>query len=280
MVEVKAMIPAFKYFNDPIENLTVKTEDNFFAGIRLADKTFKTTASGRMLDLDSMTVRLACDRGWRSPAVIDVGVSSGVTTIDLLAAMVSNGLKPTVTATDLAIRAAIFAVAPGIRLLTDRAGNPLQYELFGLGIRAWNRRLDFITGYFLLTRVAHSFAMRLSKSRLMDVKLISRLGMSSARNVVEFFEDDLAIQNPSFANRFDIVRAANVLNRSYFEAAKLRIMIANLKTYARKSGALIIINRTHQDGTNHGTVFQTSDSGVHVVQRIGNGSEIESLVSA
>jgi hypothetical protein len=57
--------------------------------------------------------------------------------------------------------------------------------------------------------------MRLSKSRLMDVKLISRLGMSSARNAVEFLENDLAIQNPSFANRFDIVRAAKrLVNRN------------------------------------------------------------------
>jgi hypothetical protein len=274
------MIPAYKYFTIPIENLTIKTEDNFFAGIRLANKTFKTTASGRMPDLDAITVRLARDRQWHSPAVIDVGVSSGVTTMDLLEAMVSNGLKPRVTATDLIIRAAIFAIAPGVRMLTDGTENPLQYELFGLGIRAWNRRLDFITGYIFLTKVAQSFATRLSKSHLMDVKLISRLRTSAAKDAVEFLEDDLAIRNPSFANRFDFVRAANVLNRSYFEAARLRTMIENLKTYARKPGGLIIISRTHEDGTNHGTVFQVSDNGVHVVQRMGNGSDIESLMTA
>jgi hypothetical protein len=55
-------------------------------------------------------------------------------------------------------------------------------------------------------------------------------------------------------------------------------MIDNLMTYARESGGLIIINRTHEDGTNHGTFFEVSDNGPHVVQRIVRGSEIESLV--
>jgi hypothetical protein len=55
-------------------------------------------------------------------------------------------------------------------------------------------------------------------------------------------------------------------------------MLDNLKAYARKPGGLIVVNRTHDDGTNHETVFETAaDGAVRVAGRIGSGSEIEPL---
>ena len=272
------MLSAYKYFSSPVEHLTTKAENKFFAGIRLPNGTFKTTASGRMTDLDAVTVQLACERGWRSPALLDVGVSSGVTTVDLLETMIANGLKPKVTATDLSVGGAIFEIAPGIRVLEDTSGDLLQSEFFGFGVRAWNRRLDFITGYFALSKLGRILAKRLPRTHLMDVKLSSRLRMASIKNALDFFENDLTEIDHNFANRFDIVRTANVLNRSYFDVSKIRMMVANLKTYVRKPGGLLIINRTHQDGTNHGTFFELCAHGVRVLRRLGGGSEIESLV--
>ncbi len=272
------MIAASRYFGSRVESITPKTEDAFFSGIRLANRTFKTTTFGRMGDLDAVVVRLACEREWRNPAVLDVGVSSGATTVDLLAAMLSNGLQPEITATDLTIDATILSFGPGLRMLTDRAGAPLQYEICGFGIRTWSRRLDFVTGYFLLTRLARNVATRLTKKHPVDVKLISRLRTASASKSINFLEDDLSIRNRGFETRFDIVRAANLLNLDYFETEKLRVMIENLKAYVRKPGGLIVINRTDEDATNHGTIFQMSNGGVRVLRRVGNGSEIESLV--
>jgi hypothetical protein len=274
------MISAYKYFNCPIETLMPETENNFFSGIRIANRTFKTTLSGRMSDLDAVTIQLARDRGWQNPVILDVGVSSGATTVDLLETMRSSGLRPTITATDLIIEAKIFAIAPGIRVLEDSLGNPLQYEFFGWGIRPWNRPsgLDFVTGYFLLRSLARMLAAKSPRSHVMNVKLVSRRRVRGTMNEIEFLESDLTKRHSEFDNRFDIVRAANVLNRGYFESPKLQGMIDNLTTYARKSGGLIIINRTHEDGTNHGTFFEVSDNAPHVVQRIGSGSEIEALV--
>jgi len=276
----RKMISAYEYFNCPIETLTTEAEDEFFSGLRLANQTFKTTLSGRMSNLDALTVRLARDRGWRSPAILDVGVSSGATTIDLLETMRSSGLEPTIVATDLTIKAGIFATAPGMRILEDSFGNSLQYEFFGMGIRAWNRRLDFMTGYFLLSRLGRILSARLPKSHIMNVKLVSRRRIWPMMDEIEFLENDLTKRYSEFDNRFNIVRAANVLNRGYFDSAKLRGMIDNLTAYARKPGGLLIINRTHEDGTNQGTFFEVSDSGLHAVHRIGSGSEIESLVAS
>lgn len=273
------MIAAYKYFNAPVEKLTAENEDSFFAGIRLANNTFKTTAAQRMPDLDAIIVQLARSRGWIAPAVMDVAVSSGTTTVDLLQAMTSGGLTPSITATDLIVNAAIFSIAPGLRVLRDRAGHLLQFGFFGLGVRTWNRRLDYFTGYWLLTRLGQWLARARRRSHMMDVALVSRRRLTAAP--IAIVEDDLAVNNAAFDRRFDIVRAANILNHSYFDDATLQRMIENLKDYAREAGSLIAICRTHADGSNHGTVFELqADNTLRTVARVGDGSEIEDVAAA
>lgn len=274
------MIAAYTYFKAPIQTLTSDTESQFFSAIRLANGTFKTTSSARMTELDMLTAKLVRARNWRRPAIIDLAVSSGVTTADLVETMISNGVKPTVTATDVQINAAIYVIAPGLRVLTDMSGSALQYELFGLGIRPWSRRLDFLTGYFVLRKAVQCVAGRLAKKHLMNVKLVSRVRAASAQIAVDLVEDDLTKRNPHFERRFDVVRAANVLNLSYFAPTLLQTMIENLKAYARKPGGLLVINRTHSDGTNHGTIFEISNNGINVLERVGSGSEVEAFVTA
>ena len=228
-----------------------------------------------MLKLDVIIARLSHDRGWRHPSILDVAVSSGATTCDLQEVFRSSGIDPSIVATDIGIEAAILDVAPGVRVLIDASGTPLQYECFGVAIRAWNRRLDYIFGYWILTKVMQSIPIRLQTSHRKNVKLISRR-INSLK--MDFVEDDLAVPNPAFEKRFDIVRAANILNRGYFPEPKLRSMISNLKSYALGTGALIVINRTHLDGSNHGTVFSlSSDDTLKILERIGDGSEVEGL---
>ena len=91
-------------------------------------------------------------------------------------------------------------------------------------------------------------------------------------------EDDLFKPNPQFNDKFDVIRADNIVNRGYFAGSKLRTMLDNLKTYARKPGGLIFVNQTHNDGTSHATVFETAvDGTVPVPWGIGSGSEVKPL---
>jgi hypothetical protein len=272
------MISAHRYFTRPVDAISDLEEADFFAGIRLANRTYKKTSSGRLRDLDAILIRLAQARGWQSPSVLDVGVSSGVTTREMVLAMQEAGLKADVLGTDIAIKATIVDLRPGLRALVDARGNPLQYELLGIGMRAWNRRLDTLTGYGLLTRVIRRLATNLPKTGRQAVTLISRrAGAGDA--MPEIVEDDLALRNPSFEGRFDIVRAANILNRGYFEPDKLRAMVHNVKSYARGPGALIAILRTLEDGVNNGTIFELApDRSLVALERVGKGSEIEDIL--
>jgi hypothetical protein len=92
-------------------------------------------------------------------------------------------------------------------------------------------------------------------------------------------DDDLLFPG-SFADRFHAIRAANILNRSYFSDETLRTMVANVRTRLAPQGILAIC-RTHDDGVNHGTVFRLNEAReLEVISRIGTGSEIEDLVTA
>lgn len=125
------MIAASRYFTQPIETVTCDSEDAFFVGIRLANKTFKTTASRRTPELDAVIVKLARDRGSQNLAVLDVSVSSGATAMELLEAMTAGDLQPAITATDLAVKEryspsrpafACWRIADVIRCNTRSAG--------------------------------------------------------------------------------------------------------------------------------------------------------------
>ena len=272
------MLSATAYFTCPIERLTSADEDEFFAGIRLANNTFKTTSPGRLNDVAAAIVRLAVRHKLISPTILDVAVSSGVTTAELASAMASRGLKATIVATDIAIDATIYSIWPGVKVLADRNGFVLQYEIFGKGVRAWNRRLDSITGYFIVTALLRRLVGKAKKLPVMDVKLTSRLAESSLPQSVTFVQDDLLVRNESFNNGFDIVRAANILNCGYFTTQQIKTIVANLKGYVVKPGGSIVVARTEADDTNHATMFEASASGFEVVERIGRGSEIEPLV--
>jgi hypothetical protein len=77
------MITAHRYFNAPVESISVSEEEAFFSTIQLANSTFKTTALNRMDELDMLTAHLVRERAWRRPLILDAGVSSGITTLNL-----------------------------------------------------------------------------------------------------------------------------------------------------------------------------------------------------
>ncbi len=83
---------------------------------------------------------------------------------------------------------------------------------------------------------------------------------------------------PRFVGRFDFIRAANILNLSYFPAARIREAISNIRSYCRGPGALMLVARSR--GSHHdGTLFELEPEGTFAVRaRVGNGSEVEALV--
>jgi hypothetical protein len=91
-------------------------------------------------------------------------------------------------------------------------------------------------------------------------------------------EHDLGTRQPAWSGRFDVVRAANILNLDYFAPATLAAMSATLAGYVAEGGWFVVC-RTHPDGANHATLFRREAGRLRAEARIGRGSEIEALAT-
>jgi SAM-dependent methyltransferase len=259
---------------DPVE------ESEFFSGLKMRNGTFKLTRPSRFADLDAEIASAISERAGGIRQVLDVGASIGSTTIDLADFLRALGASPSVIGTDLFVDAHLVDLAPGFRVLTDADGWPLQYDIAGLAVRAWVRRLDYFTlavAPLLIARALLGPRLRrmVAEARTTPVKMESR---ALAGRSIQLVENDIFALTPDFVGRFDFVRAANILNLSYFPADQLAVAIANIRSYCRGPGTLLLVLRSR--GSKHdGTLFELRTDGKFDVRaRVGEGSEVERLI--
>ena len=274
-------ITASDFFSRPAAELPQRTEDAFFSAIRNRNKTFKRTNELRFANLDPALVEALRDCSPTGPAeLLDIGISSGATTLDLQRALAEAGYFPRITGTDLAIHASIVRLGRRCSALVSKDGQPLQFDLAGIAVRPWSRRLDWITGMWLVRPLIRRWLTgrleRKAADRGCPVALVSpRLSDHSSISIVE---DDILIRRKEFVGRYGLIRAANVLNRDYFPSEDLRRAIGNLQSYLASPGSLLLIVRTLGSGEHHGTLFVLDEQRrLRVRQRFGKGSEIEQL---
>lgn len=259
------------------EDSSLSRDFEFFRGLRLANGTCKTTGAGRLQDVDQLVV--ASLGAARPIRCLDAGASIGVTTIDLLGRLRTSGFEPTCLLVDISISAAVVECF-GLTLLVDPTGKILCLEGFNVlqfrpdsnavAIRSRLGRGLFGLLEGILRRFKTSGGMRRT-----DVQLVAPEVRASTD--IEILEHDL-LQPLTGVGTFDVVRAANILNRAYFDDATLRRMTANLINVLDRDG-LLVVCRTDETGRTNGSIFQLVDARIlQVVARLGEGSEVESLV--
>ena len=100
-------------------------------------------------------------------------------------------------------------------------------------------------------------------------------------------EDDILAGAPT--ETVDVLRAANILNKGYFDEDILEQMVRNLRRRLRPGGLMIVCNTDYNEGFDYGrmdyggmnnaSLFRLDADGRFVVQaRLNAGSEIEGLV--
>lgn len=267
-------------------------EKNFFSSIRLRNGTYKYTYSHRLDDLNEMVRRLLPER--RPLRIMDVAVSSGISTLEWIEALESAGIEHEMVAGDLVVNTYLISVGKHLHVLADSTGYPLQYDLFGrvipgqpgrkhlalyfLPLRLLNKRLATQFGN---TVAGRSNAMKRAAST-QNPRNCQRLALVSprlqARASLKIVEDDILADASPIVEGFHVLRAANILNRSYFDDETLARMVANLRRRLTPHG-LFIVCSTDSHNANHGTVFSlTRDGSFESRARIGNGSEVERLI--
>jgi hypothetical protein len=257
--------------------LTPQEEATFFTKLQLANGTYKTTVDHRMDDLNKATAQRWQDIGFRPREIMDVGVSSGISTAEWLDALWDANFQVRMTGTDLALWANVIPLWPGAYAL-ESDGHVLRHIVFKVPIRPWRQWKDYLTGYAFVSSLANVAARCRSHDNLKKVLLVSPRALRP--DAIEWIEDDVFAPNPAqFVRRFDAIRAANILNCGYFNTGLLRHAVLNLKDRLAGPNARLIINRTLEDGSNQATMFRLTDANRFEVElRLGQGSEIENTI--
>ncbi len=264
----------------------------FFHSIALRNGTHKTTFAHRLDDLNAVVNTLL--PAHRPLEVMDVAVSSGISTLEWMESLQAAGVECRMLAGDLTVHAFLLSMNRSLHILVDRTGYPLQFDILGRPIPypPGKRRFWLFPLLLAVRAVLPSLFAAVCKGhpsgkadgtlsrfgiRCRPITLVSpRLGECADIQVIE---DDI-LSNTALPDRFHVLRAANILNRSYFSEEKLQRILTNLRARLKQDG-LLIVCRTSAQNVNHGTIFRRNEDGKFaVVRRIGDGSEIENLVLA
>jgi hypothetical protein len=276
------------YFTDELRGdpRQPQLEDSFFHSLVLRNGTFKTTWHRRLDDLNALLERFLPVRALE---IMDVAVSSGISTIEWLEALERAGVQCRMTAGDAVIDAFLVTAGP-LRGLFDRTGHLMQLDVAGRAVRMppprRRDRLRYGPLLWLVRRAARVFddtfhagsasarAQRRLGLRCGALKLISPSLAAHPR--IEVVEDDI-LENRRWPRQFDVLRAANVLNRRYFDDALLERMLRNLRSRLAPGGVLVVC-RTTEEGRNDATLFRLRDDRtLEELARLNGGSEITPL---
>jgi hypothetical protein len=267
-------------------------EYEFFVRVVLPNGTVKSTRANRLDDLNHAALPYIARIAEKPVKIMDVGVSSGVSTLEWHEHLSAERIACDITGTDLTIYASLVSLGPQLSVLIDASRNILHLDIFGRGAPP---SAEGLQGMFagiirMLFRGALMVDSQLpplqgrvreaANGRLLTcepVTLLSkRFAQCESLRVIE--EDLLAPERPEFKGAFHVVRAANVLNRAYFLDSVLAQIIEKLRERLKPNG-LLIVCRTDSVGVNHATVFEsTRDSKFRVLLRLGGGSEVEGLM--
>jgi hypothetical protein len=170
----------------------------------------------------------------------------------------------------------------GVRVLTDASGFPLEYDVGGWPIRPWITWRDYCTLAFLPRILARcifrtSLKTAIATGESKPVKLINSALL--ARQDITVVEGDILQRSEEMLKKYDLVRAANVLNRSYFSDDLLVQAAVNMRSYLKGPGGLVLVIRTDALEGNMATLFELNNDGKFgVLAQFGGGSEIQPLV--
>jgi hypothetical protein len=251
-----------------LANLDLEVESRFLRYVVLANGCSKLTSPHRMDDLNVLVSPYIKRLTNRPLEVLDIAVSSGISTQEWYEQMSAEGIEVRVVGTDLYLNA-LHIPGKVLDLLLDKDLNVIHLGILGAGVHPHAVKLLRSIGLNALVRIIVKSGASVQPIRLLSaaVKNIS---------VVEEGIDNSVGEN---TGQCDVIRAANILNLAYFPEDRLRSMIRSLSQRLR-TGGLFIVCRTHDDGTNHASVFRLEGNCLAVLDRLGNGSEIEHLTSS
>lgn len=275
--------------------------DTVLTHVLTANGTWRDTARDRFAALDRLLLRALQSRGpaGRPLTVLDVGVSSGITSVRLYE-LLKPHFRVKLIATDLMRDAVALRAPAGWAIVFDASRRPLQYVLGRFVLQGQGSESAFYPLNRLLRRFARwrmlptaaalleRFDLR-SKAdfetttidgfELTKIPLLARETLQALANEPEFQFEVGNVLEP-LRHRADVIRAMNVLTPAYFDDGSLRAGVRHCVAALNVRGLLILGRSPNHDPRDvKATIYANDGSGpLQPIHHLNGGYEAAALV--
>lgn len=243
---------------------------------------WKWTRHQRLKDMDRLLSKYVAEQKWEKLHMLDVGASDGSTTLDTFEYLSQENKIPV----------AITIAEKDVRLLCVKKNRTTIYFnssrhpiLIRLGrIALCLERMEGIEGV-VFNRLASLLTRRYTQmlkygdfSASREISLINPSVLHCP--AIEVCEKNLFNPEMTWFSRYDVVRASNVLNLSYYSEQKIRKAIGILYRYLKEGGVLIISrNLISRDVEKEiGCLWKKKDDGFSHISCLDEQPEIAGMV--
>lgn len=250
--------------------------------LRTSNGTFRTTYRNRFRDVDKVALRLiqgSFDASTRL-RVQDRAVSNGLTSAEWARGLGEHYPTLEFEASDLLIELREWTLPNGDIYIGEPDGKPLQYIRRPFVVsqdykESWRNPLL----RWVANRARHRFN-RLSSGgyRTAPISCIHPEARELEKSGRFRFEARSIFDRTPKA--CEVLRTMNILNRSYFSSERLAEAARGIFDSLVPGGIWIAGRTLEEDFSNHVTFFRRLDDRWEVLERIGNGLEIEEIALA
>jgi hypothetical protein len=241
--------------------------DYAYGAFFTANATSKQTSAGRFGDLDRLTGSIITEH--KLDVIHDVGVSSGVTSLDLYRTLATIGMPLTFHISD---KYAVYRCAGRCPArIIDAQGSVRELYVCGL-LGKPDVSFKFPVTRFLYWWLADRPIRGPVRSFvLFDHEVLEHIQKGLLRRI------DYDVFTTRMPCSFSFVRCMNLLNLDYFPRESIEIALRNLVDSLQEGGVLQI-GRTHPDGTNRAAFYRKHGTRLEMLQEFGSGTELRELI--
>lgn len=239
--------------------------------IRLANGTFKTTASDRLIEVDEKLICLL-ERS-RTYNILDVGASDGVTSAELFIRLEQRSIQSKITFTDK--YASLFYQKRLFDTLYFDSDNTFLFARVGPILAD-----GYLPNHYIFSKILGFLYRKKSsvKRNLESIPLINPMAttlIDEGKLTFEFMDvTDLKVDG-----KYDLIRCMNILNPRYFSATDLKTAILKFAEHLSPGGILIIGRTNGEYGLNNVSFYKKIDDQLSCILNINKGSEIHDIVN-
>ncbi len=212
----------------------------------------------------------------------DTAVSDGRTAVDFFHQLLKNSLHSfQYYASDK--DSEIFIYQKGrLKIARDEKGNLLQIIFPPFVFNTTKPENSYLYPLnklvkFIIKKVYKNFLKNSKQTGVKKIKLFSYLAIETEKKYknFQFLNYDLTKKTDK---KFDVIRAMNVLNTSYFKNQTAQQIINNLKESLEEEGLLIIGSNQGANTRVDGAIFKkTKDNNLKIEKEFGNGPQFKEL---